>query len=223
MQLWLVLLGCGAVLGLIAVFAALRVELDARGFGEPSGGWAFAFGLGVRLAAVSGVCGKGVPLAAELHVLGRRFPLRWRGRKRREKPPEEAAKAPPRERLGVRIERWLGSPSSIEHLLRVRRRFRLDGLVVDTSYGFSDIALTGRVAGALYALSGALPESVTLNQRPRWDGSERWELSLSGRVALYPVLVLFDLLWYMLRTRFGRSFTKSVGAPPAQPPLENPS
>jgi hypothetical protein len=220
-QLWLVVLGCGATLGLLALFAALRIEFDARGVGEPSGAWVFAFGLGFGLAAVSGMCGKGVPLVVELHVLGRRFPLRWRGRKKREEPTKNPEDAPVRPSLGARVQRWLDSPPSLEPLRLAGRRVSLDELSLDTTYGFRDIALTGRVAGVLYALSGVLPDYVHLNQRPRWDGSERWELSLSGRVAVYPTLVLLELLWYMLRARLGRTVSKSVGAPPAQPPLEN--
>ena len=224
MQLWLVVLGCGMALGLLAVFAAWRVEFDARAVGEPSGAWIVAFGLGLGLGAISGVYGKGVPLVVELHALGRRFPLRWRGRRKRAEPPKEVENAAPEPSLGVRLQRWLDSPPSLLEPLKVAgRRVRLDELAIDTSYGFQDIALTGRVAGVLYALSGVLPDNVHLSQRPNWDGSERWELSFSGRLALYPVLVLLELLWYMLRTRFGRTFSKSVGAPPAPPPLESPS
>jgi hypothetical protein len=221
-QLWLVVLGCSATLGLLAVFAALRVELDARAVGEPSGAWVLAFGLGFGLAAVSGVCGKGVPLAVELHALGRRFPLRWRGRNKPKEPKKDEENAPLGESLGARVERFMASPPALLEPLRLAgRRVSLEELSIDAVYGFRDIALTGRVAGALYALAGILPDYVHLSQRPSWDGSERWELNLSGRVAVYPVLVLAEFLWYMLRARIGRAFSKS--APAAQPPLENPS
>jgi hypothetical protein len=212
-QLWLVLLGCGAMLALIALFAALRVELDARGFGEASGAWASAFGLASGPGAVSGVCGRGVPLALELHLFGWRFPLKWR--RRRERPAADAPeKAQPAEPVIARIERFLDSPPSLDVVLRVLRLIELDRLTVDAAYGFRDIALTGRVAGALYAISGALPEKVELTQRPSWDGSERWELSANGRVSFYPVLVLLTVLWYMLRARARR--TPPSGHSPGQ-------
>lgn len=220
-QLWLVLLGCGVMLGVIALFAALRVELDARGFGEPSGAWAGAFGIGFPAGALSGVCGRGVPLALELHVFGRRFPLKWRARAARAAPPESAPEKPDStEPMSARVERWLSSPPELETLLRVGKWVLLDRLSLDASYGFRDIALTGRVAGALYALSGALPEKVHLTQRPNWDGSERWELSLAGRLSFYPVLVLLTLLWYMLRTRWQRG---RLRGPSPQRTLESPT
>ncbi|HWA74956.1 MAG TPA: hypothetical protein VG937_21590 [Polyangiaceae bacterium] len=204
MQLWLVLLGCGVVLGVIVLFAALRVELEARGFGEPSGAWATAFGVASGPGTLSGVCGRGLPLALEVHAFGRRFPLKWRWR--RAPPasplPEQAA---PTESLTARIQRFLDSPLELDMVLRALRLFELDRLSVDAAYGFRDIVLTGRVAGMLYALSGALPDKVRLTQRPSWDGSERWELSANGRVSFYPALVLLTVLWYMLRIRTRRS------------------
>jgi hypothetical protein len=221
-QLWLVLLGCGAMLGLLALFGALRLELDARGMGEPSGSWAGAFGVGSSLVAVSGVFAHGLPLTLELHTLGRRFPLRRRNSKKPEKQPREPG-GPLRATItAARVERWLKSAPSLDVVLRAGRRVELDELSLDAAYGFRDIALTGKVAGALYVLQGALPAKVRLTQRPSWDGSERWELSLAGQVRLYPVLVLIELLWYMLRTWL-RKARSDRNARPQQPPRENPS
>lgn len=205
MQLWLVLLGCGALLALIALFAALRIELDARAFGEASGAWASAFGLASGPCAVSGVCGRGVPLALELHLFGRRFPVKWRRRSVPKGAAASSEKAQPSEPLSARVERFLDSPLELDMLRRGLRLVELDRLAVDAAYGFRDIALTGRVAGVLYAISGALPEKVELTHRPSWDGSERWELSANGRFSLYPALVLLTVLWYMLRARARRA------------------
>jgi len=201
-QLWLVLLGCCVALGLVALFAVLRLELDARGCGQPSGEWACAFGLELGPLTLSGVATSGAALRLELHGLGRRFLLR-----RRKPEPEKAEAAPlsARPAGAARLWRWLQQPASgLEPLRRVGRHVGFERLQIDASYGFQDIALTGKLAGALYALAGILPASVVLTNRPSWDGGERWELAVVGRLTAAPGRVLLELLWYMLRTRLGR-------------------
>ena len=220
MQLWLVVLGCFAVLGVIAFAKAVRLEVEARAAGEPSGTWVTAFGLAVGPAVLSGVCARGLPLSLEIHAFGRRFPVKRQPRSRapRGSPPSPSSGAA----RGVahvlaRLEHLLGLPAGLDTVLRLLRWVELERLSLDAAYGFRDIALTGRVAGALYALSGALPEQVVFRQRPSWDGAERWELNAAGCLSVYPGLVLLTALWYMLRTRVKRS---SWGGPTPRKALE---
>lgn len=212
MQLCWVLLGCSVALGLIGLFGALRLAIEARACGQPSGSWAAAFGLEVGPLTLSGVAGSGAALRVELHALGRRFALPGRKKKARA---GRAEAVPPvaRPTAGARIWRWLQQPSSgLEPLRTVARHVSCERLTIESTYGFRDIALTGKVAGALYALAGILPPSVVLAHSPSWNGEERWDLTVAGRVAVVPGLVLPALLWYMLRTRLGR--TRSAPATP---------
>jgi hypothetical protein len=95
----------------------------------------------------------------------------------------------------------LSLSETIDLFVRERGRVAIDDLTLDVAYGFRDIALTGQITGALYALSGVLPAQIVLTQRPSWAGDERWELTGAGHVRLWPGLVLLEVLWYMLRKR----------------------
>ncbi|HEY8945909.1 MAG TPA: hypothetical protein VIM73_16690, partial [Polyangiaceae bacterium] len=82
---------------------------------------------------------------------------------------------------------------------------RLESVGLDLVYGFRDVALTGRLAGGIAALSGVLPARVQLTQTPLWSGPERWEITAQGRLGIWLGLALKELLWYILGRRFGRS------------------
>jgi len=208
-QLW-VLLGASALcLGVLLALAALEFEFDGRALGEANGHWACAFGVAVLGVVVSGVCAKQQPLRLDLRVFGRSFPLAKGGAK-----PKREPKAEPEPR-GKRL-RWplrqVPVLEAVEFLLEESGRIELQSVDVELTYGFEDISLNGKLAGLLYALSGALPPQVRLVQHVRWDGAERWEVSASGHIALWPGRVLFDAIWYMLRTRL-RSPAPSAPAP----------
>jgi hypothetical protein len=214
-QLWLVVLGSFGVLLSILLAGAVRLEFEGRAFGEPSGAWACAFGIDLGPFAVSGVVGRGAPHKIELHLLGRRFRVPSRSSRAKTK----GAKTKGRAGAGS----WLSPLRAVELLIGERRRVLVEALLVDAAYGFEDIVLTGRIAGVLSALSGILPSGIVITQRPSWEGAERWEVDLTGRVRLWPGLVLLDVLWYMIRTRTGRSRPGDNSARPTPPPLQTAS
>jgi hypothetical protein len=181
----------------IAFFSALRIEVDAQAFGEPNGTWALGFGFDAGAFAVAGVLGAGTPPRVELLTLGRRFSLPTA---------KPETKRPRWNALANRVRRRsskIWHSSSVNDLvllvLSERRRISVQTLDVDLAYGFQDIVLTGKLAGALYALSGALSGRVRVTQRPRWDGAERFELSLHGTLSVWVGRVLAELAWFMLR------------------------
>jgi hypothetical protein len=198
-QLEVVLCASIVLLALIAVLTAVEIEFDARAFGEASGRWAAAFGVVMLGIVVSGVCGKEQPARVDVLFFGKKLKLdRWLRRKTKgvEKPAaEERAKQPQKRK------RHIGAAEAVELFLQESRRCEVERVDAELKYGFSDIALTGHLAGLLYALSGALPPRIRLVQSVRWDGAERWEASASGRVNLWVGRVLFDVLWFMLRAR----------------------
>lgn len=199
MQLWVLLLASGLCLVALLALAAVELEFDAQGFGEASGGWAAAFGVTLAGVLISGVWARKQPLKVDLRVLGRKVALPRAGWPRRRKPEQGEQKT-----ARVRRRLPLDLSEAVDLLVQELRRVEVTRVDAAVTYGFRDIALTGRLAGALYALSGVLPPTVHFNQTVHWDGAERWEASASGRVALWPGRVLFDVVWFMLRARWRR-------------------
>jgi hypothetical protein len=222
-QLLVTLLGTAAALGCIALLCAVHLELELRALGDPSGAFAIAFGATAAGVVVSAARASAVPWRVEVHAFGRRWglPSRWRRgdparaeRRKRARPAErDAARPSPLTRWSG----WLDRPGSVALLRSLGRRVSIEELFVEAAFDFRDILLTGRVSGVLYAVSGILPGSVTLVQRPGWEGAERWELTGRGRVALWPGLALGAVLWYMLRApRMQRA--QGSGHPPRPTP-----
>jgi hypothetical protein len=152
--------------------------------------------------------GTAAALELDARLLGRRVPF---GRSSRTKPRKPApAKSPKPSR---KLPPWLDPIEALLFLADERRHVRLERLDIDLDYGFRDVVLTGKLAGALYALSGVLPERIRINQRASWEGGEAWQAQASGQLAFWPGLVLAEVLWYMLRARFRRR----PAAPGAEP------
>lgn len=204
MQLLLVALFSALALFLIIWFSVLRVALELRATGQASGAWALAFGLELGLFQVAGVLRQGAPARADLHFLGRRFSLTGR-RARSAEPGKSARVSKKREQAAKsRFPAWLDPIDAALFVLDERRHLRIERLVLDLDYGFRDVALTGRLAGALYVLSAVLPERIEIQHRPNWQGAEAWQAHVEGKFALWPGLVLVEVLWYMLRARLRR-------------------
>jgi hypothetical protein len=202
-QLWLVLLGSVSLLVAVAVAARVDLELDLRARGEPDGAWLAAFGAGLGPLAMAAVVARGTALRVELFCFGRRldFWRTWRVRARKraetsEKPPERAPVP-----LAARIE---AAKRHANFALGLERRVDIESLILELTYGFRDVALTGRILGAVIVLSQILPRAVIVHQTPLWGGPERWEVRGQGKIGLWVGLVLVDVLWYMLRTRLRR-------------------
>lgn len=213
MQLWVVLISSALCLVLLLALVAVEIEFNAQGVGEASGAWAAAFGVACAGVVVSGVCARQQAIKFDVRFLRWKVDLARLTRRRTRRP-----KAPVRQRPGGGIRAHFDLSEALDLGLRELRRVEVVRVDAALSYGFRDIALTGRLAGALYALSGILPAAVHFEQTVRWDGGERWEASASGRIALSPGRVLFDALWFMLRARWRRR-----GPSPTPKPTPAPS
>lgn len=207
MQLWLVLLGSAFLLPWILVHAWFPLECDLKALGEPSGTWAAGIGLGSGPFVLAGVAAPGTQFRSEFHVFGIRIPV---GRRRpkatvgtggREPPPERDVPDASPTRVGPLARQLDRAVQHATLLKRLAGHVRIEPITIDLVYGFRDLALTGRVLGALAALSGVLPASISLTQTPLWDGPERWEARARGRIEVRLGLVLGELLWYMLKQR----------------------
>jgi hypothetical protein len=206
MQLAFVALGSAIALGALALLAALRVAIDARAVGQSNGSWALGFGVEVGPLQLAGVLGTAAPKRLELQLFGRQIALtRLLTGRRKKKAAEADAKSKPEELVKRRrLPSWLDPLDVALFLLDERRHLRPERLELELDYGFRDVALTGKLSGALYVLSAVMPAQVTIKQNPRWDGADTWQVHLDGRLALWPGLVLVEVLWYMFRARFRR-------------------
>jgi hypothetical protein len=217
--LWLVFVASICVLGGVLVAAAVDVKVDGRAVGESSGAWACAFGLEVGGIVLSGVRARGTALRLNVHLGGLRIPV-WGAKAGAEVAEEPGEKSAPASRKrasrGSSFRRWLSVEDALDLLLG-DRFLSLEELALHLDYGFSDVVLTGRCAGVLYALSGALPDPIRLSHQPRWDGAERWEVTLKGQASIWIGRVLARALWAMLRrrTRWSRVTPRGPANPQA--------
>lgn len=195
----------GALLGLALLLVLichwpLRFDVNARARGEADGGWVVAGGASLSVLATAFVWRRGIPPQLTFFLFGRKLAWKpeWRRRKSKPQPKnEQEQRRANRGRRGI----W-GKVDPLGLMIQVlseRRHFRLRYLVFDLDYGFRDPLLTGRLVGALAALSGVLPASIEIRQRPRWDFEDGFAVQLDGRAIVKPWLVLLDLGLYVLR------------------------
>lgn len=209
MQLWFLLLGSIVVLSWVLIFARLFVEFDFRARGEPTGAWIAAFGVAAGPLAFAALAARDAQVQLELHCFGRRIPLSRKTRQPKASEPTGVQTPAPATTnevveqevtpLSKRLDDVKGYGSLIA---RLEKHIEFEAAAVELVYGFRDVALTGKILGALCALSGVLPASVRLAHTPLWDGPERWEVGGEGRIGIGLGLVLKDLLWYMCGRRF---------------------
>jgi len=184
----LVLAGVAVVVALLSY--PYRLVLNGELRGEPDGSWAGAGGLELGPVGVTGAAARGVSPFFQIHVFGLRVhsgPLSVR-----------RSDAPKPRRAGKRAARGFDPYELGVTALRSVERLRPVTLDVGLRYSFRNVVLTGRVSGALHALSALLPPGVRLSQEPRWDALDRFAISLSGAARVSPVLFLYDGLCYIM-------------------------
>ncbi len=206
---WLGALALVALLLLLAVYWPLRLDVSARAKGEADGRFMVAGGASLSFVSLTFVWARGIRPELKLLVFGRK----WRFRPRPSERPRPAAE-PAKEQPST--DAW-GRVDPLKLLLKLvseRRHLRLRYLVLDLAYGFRDPLLTGRLVGAISALSGVLPRVIEIRQRPRWDFEDGWEVALDGRAFVKPWLVLLETAAYVVRQMAGAgapSPTRRVG------------
>ena len=191
------------LLGLALLFVPVRLNLSAQARGDPSGAWALAGAGKLGPLVTSAVAAHGVPGRVELSLLGRaiwRFPRAARRdepRSLRERTEKAAQRA---ERRYRRLERFFDPLELFLFVLRERRRLRVERCELEADYSFADVATTGKLMAALYALDGMLPPPFVLRQRVSWESVDRAKLAFSGRIKLWPGLLLVESGLFVIRS-----------------------
>ena len=83
--------------------------------------------------------------------------------------------------------------------------FEVRSLVVDLSYSFRDVALTGQILAGLCALSGILPDRYAIHHTPSWDAQDRVGFSADGRFRIWLGRLLVQLARFVLKRRRKRA------------------
>lgn len=200
MLFWLC--GCLAVaaLGALAVRLPVRLHLRAEGRGDPSGAWALAGGIRLGPLSLSALAARGVPASLQLHLLSQRVYRRELDKLLPPRPAGPQGFGLPALRAGWRrLDRWLDPPELAAFLLGEHKHVTIAALRIELDYSFADIAFTGKLYGALCALSGLLPPPVVLRQRPRWDTVDRGEAAVAGELRVWPGRLLVDTTFYLIK------------------------
>lgn len=191
---WLVAVTVAFALSVAVVLWPLRFEVSGRARGEADGSWVLGGGVSLSVVSVALVWARGVSPQLSFLIFGRKLAFQPRLGERLARPVPARVKAASR-RAWARVD-----PLGLAiKLLEERRHLRLRYLVLDLAYGFRDPLLTGRLFGAISALSAVLPAPVEVRQAPRWDFEDGWEVALDGRAVVKPWLVLLDTGAYVVR------------------------
>ncbi len=205
MEWWIVVVALAAVAVVVLVLLPLRIQLRLQGRGDPSGEWALAGALKTGPLLVTGVAARGVPARAEAALFGRTV---WSAKPSEDEPEtEEPESELERAQRGLssardryrRVERWLSPEDMLAFALRERRRIELEGVEADLDYSFEDVILTGKLLGAVYALNGALPDHVLIRQTVSWESVDRAEFAATGKIRVWPGLLLVDTVVFVVR------------------------
>jgi len=193
---------CGV---LFCIPVRLRVRL--QGQGEPNGVWALAGGAELGPVALSGLAAHGMGPSVQLYAFGKRI---WQRALGGAADDHEAAAAKPsntqalrkaRARMNAgyeRLRRWFDPLDLLLFVTTERKRVLFGFIEIDLHYSFEDVALTGKIMGLVFVLSGALP-AVTVRQNVSWESIDRARAALTGEIKVWPGLLLVDTLCFVLR------------------------
>lgn len=210
------LAACVVVIALALVWlarASFTISSSLQGRADPSGSWAVAWGLALGPLAVTTIAAPQVKPFLSCHLFGRqlaRVPISRlldRGKRPEKEPPrasEANAQPPPAETEKKRGPSWLQNLDPIEAVLswwQSERVLAFDSLLVDVSYSFRDIALTGRILAAIYVLSAVLPDGCEIHQTPDWESIDRVALEADGKLRFWPGRLVVWAVGFVLKQR----------------------
>jgi hypothetical protein len=219
-----VALGCAAGLaslaGLGALLFPLRIRFSLEARSAATGTWALAGGASVGPLAVAAVAARGVSPRIAVHVFGRPVlvrPLSWaldrvtqlaarrRAARAEQEQEQEGGERTLSERFDEaraaygRLAAWVDPVGLAYFLVEEQRRVRLNELLIDPTFNADDAALTGQITAGFYIMSSVLGPKVHITPRPVWWGEGKADCSIKGDVTVYPGLLVFDTVRFLLQ------------------------
>lgn len=192
-----------------------RFECSVEGRGQPDGNWVVGGGGRLGPLAISAAAARGIAPRVQVHVLGRavwRRTLAGSGEEPEQpKDSEDDDEGDDEEtsRLSAawdklsashgRFTRWLDPNQALAFVVAERRRVSVERLAAHLEYSFADIATTGKLMGAVYALSGVIPPPARLTQVVSWEATDRASMKLAVSARVWPLLLVLDASWFLLR------------------------
>ncbi len=204
----LVALAVGAamlVVGALVVWALpVAVAFSFEGRLTPDGRWVVAAGVESGPLSTALVAARGITPQIVVELLGRRvLERRLRMPTRRPRGPSGARSLVEElervERLYRRVERFVDPVDVGLFLVEERRRLELGFLDVLVRFGADDVALTGKVTGAVLVLDGFLGGRISVRPEPVFSGEELAEVRGRGRVRVWPARFLLDFVVFVVR------------------------
>lgn len=186
----------------------VRLRVRLQGQGEPNGVWALAGGAELGPVALSGLAAHGMGPSVQLYAFGKRI---WQRALGGAADDHEAAAAKlsntqtlrnARARMNAvyeRLRRWFDPLDLLLFVTTERKRVLFGVIDIDLHYSFEDVALTGKIMGLVFVLSGAMPAVITVRQNVSWESIDRARAALTGEIKVWPGLLLVDTLWFVLR------------------------
>lgn len=198
---WVIALALLGAVVLVLVFVPLRLRLSLQGQGDPSGAWALAGGVQMGPVSLSGAAAHGVSPRGQLHVFGKRVLQLPRNEepakaKRAQESAEEEKKS---DGVYARLSRRIDPLELALFVVNERKRVKLGHLDLELDYSFEDVALTGKILGAVYALSGMFPGRVRIQQNVSWESVDRARGAMTSELELWPGLAVLDAAGFLLQ------------------------
>lgn len=182
----------------------IAVGFSFQGRLTPDGRWALAGGAEAGPVSCAVVAARGVAPRVVVVVAGRRVVEKTLSLPRPERDPnrpsrtlaEELERA---ERIYRRVERFVDPAEVGLFLVQERRRVELGFLDAVVRFGADDVALTGKVTGAILVLDGILGGRISIRPDPVFSGEEVAEIRGKGRVRVWPARFVLDLFVFLVR------------------------
>lgn len=197
-----VLAGLCLAAAIVVWIVPLAIGFSFEGRLTPDGRWAVAAGAESGPVSCAVVAARGVAPRLVVVVAGRRVVERTlRLPRRDEQAPartlaEELDRA---ERIYRRVERFVDPAEVGLFLVEERRRLELGFVDVVVRFGADDVALTGKVTGAILVLDGILGGRISIRPDPVFSGEEVAEIRGKGRVRVWPARFVLDLVVFLVR------------------------
>lgn len=184
-----------------------RLELAAEARGEADGAWALAGGARLFALSASFARARGTPFVIEVRA------LRWL-LMRRLLPSPGAAPPPAPDEPSLRarydaLARWVDPIDLLLFLVGETERVAIRDLEGTVRFGLADVALAGRIAGALAVISAIGSPFGRLRHEVDWSGAEHLDASFSLTFRFTPALIAWDTARFAVRSFQARRRARS--------------
>jgi hypothetical protein len=196
-------LGIVVVLGLIALLAVLlpvRVRATLKGRGQFGDTWVIAGGLELLKFTVSVAAAHATERILQVHFFSWRVLTRRWSPEQGEKPDAELGELFDKLKVARgKLERYFDRDQVWRFVLGLRRYARVKRFEGNLTYCTPDVALTGVLSGALYAIAGLAAPIGSFAIVPEWEDVARARGEVDLVVRLQPGRAVVATAWFVMK------------------------